>query len=247
MKKITITLFLIMFISLSLFSQKRGSVTWMSLSAKGGFGSTLLMHQESLSDGNVAYQYFSPAYFVGGRFGLTFGNYIGVSSELMYQAFSQKYDITTANSINYQKQTNLAALEFDVLFRFTALTGIYLELGPKFTQLKNIKQTTTGVDLPELNPIQFYEEKWTNIIFGIGFMPFRTDRLEISVGVRGAYGFKSIISDDNYYVVRDGVYSPNYLDPITNPITFQAVVEVNYIFGYFGIANCGKFKMKLFQ
>ena len=250
MKKSIFIIFIILFSASTIFSQKKGKVTWMSLAVKGGYGSSLLIHKESMEDSKIQYNYFSPAFFVGGRFGLTFGNYIGVSSELLYQSFSQKYGIT-APTESYQKQIDFKALEFDILLRFTSPTGFYAQIGPKFTKILSINQFTTGAVLPDPNLDLFaeqkYLEKWTNLIFEFGFMPYRNDRLEISIGLRGAYGFKSIINDESYFVHNDGIYFKNYLDATTNPATLQAVIEINYMFGYFGIANCGKFKIKLFE
>ena len=250
MKKFIFTTVILMFLTLSMFAQrKQTNVTWMSLAAKGGYGSTMLLHVESLQDANIGYQYFSPTFFVGGRFGLTFGNYLGVSAEVLYHSFGQGYNIT-ASSASYEKQTDFTALEYVFFFRFTSDLGFYAELGPKITKLSSISQSTTtslpdpGIDL-FLEPK--YIDKWTNLIFGMGMRPIRTDRFEASIGIRASYGFSSIIEDDTYFVLKDGVYSPSYVDTKTNPITVHGVIELNYIFGYFGTANCGKFKVKLFQ
>ncbi len=249
MKKITILLSLVMFVSLFANAQK-GKVTWMSLAVKGGYGSSMMMHMESLTDDNVTYKYFSPSYFVGGRFGLTFGNVVGVSTNVLYSNFMQGYSIDSSN-VKYDKQTNFSALDFDVILRLTSETGFYFELGPKFTKINSITNTipiSSSSALINQNVIENYKPNWTSILLGMGFMPYRSDRVEVSLGFRASYGFSSIITDNNqYYAVKDVFYSPNYTDPTTNPIQLYGVVELNYLFGYFGTANCGKFKVILFK
>lgn len=249
MKKTTILLGLIIFTSLFANAQK-GKVTWMSLAVKGGYGSSMMMHMESLNDQNVTYKYFSPSYFVGGRFGLTFGQIVGVSTNVLYSNFMQGYSIDN-QTLKYDKQTNFKALDFDVTLRLTSPTSFYFEIGPKFTKINSVTNT-----IPTSNSSAFieqdvqenYKPNWTSILLGMGFMPYRSDRVELSLGFRASYGISSIISDNNdYYAVKDALYSPTYTDPTTTPIQLYGVVELNYLFGYFGTANCGKFKVILFK
>lgn len=233
----------------SLFANaQRGKVTWMSLAVKGGYGSSMMMHMESLNDQNVTYKYFSPSYFVGGRFGLTFGQVVGVSTNVLYSDFMQGYSIDNLGT-KYDKQTDFKALDVDVTLRLTSPTSFYFEIGPKFTKINSITNSMPPTSsIISVDVMDNYKPNWTSILLGMGFMPYRSDRVELSLGFRASYGFSSIITDNNqYYAVKDAVYSPTYTDPTTNPIQLYGVVELNYLFGYFGTANCGKFKVILFK
>ena len=82
------------------------------------------------------------------------------------------------------------------------------------------------------------------IAFGMGFMPYNGDRVQVSIGARAAYGFKNMVEDDQ---------EPFY-DLTSQPVTaetknlnVQILLEVNYFFAKFGTANCGRHGIEFFK
>lgn len=254
MKKNIILLLLGVVLTTSLFAQKRKSSTinWLSIAIKGGYGTTILMNQNIFNDINVAPNFMNGSYFVGGRFGWTFGDYVGLSFETDYSSFGQEYSIT-ATSGAISKNIDFTSLDMLGLFRFTAETGFYLELGPKFSTIKSVKENP--IPNPAFYPagaMSIFNEKYMSAVLGLGFMPYMGDRITVSVGFRANYGWKNMVSDSYplYFTVSDDGRYPQpatYTNSMTNLIQLHGVVELNYFFGFFGDATCGRGRLMLFQ
>ena len=254
MKKITI-LILLLFVTSVIYSQKRskkrGSVVkWLSLELKGGYGNSLLINSTTMTDENIAMDFFNSAYSYGGRFGITYGNNLSVSFEVLSSAFSQNYDINDNTNI-YLKTQEFKSLDYLALIRYTSDYGFYFEAGPKFSTLKSatIKNSENFNFTNENNYIDNFNEKYTSIAAGLGFAVFRTDRLNINLGLRGSYVFNDFVKNANFYAVNDGVYRPDITTGTssTNPLSVKVMLGVNYFFGFWGDASCGRGRIMFFQ
>jgi len=248
MKKIVIFIFAFILINNSLFAQrKRGYVNWLSMSFKGGYGVSALLNTDTYNDPNITPNFMSGSYFVGGRFGVTYGETIGNSFEVNYTNFSQEFDMKSGSEMLNNK-TQMTSLDFIGLLRVTTATGFYLEVGPKFSNIKKISESPT-IEQSLLD--NAYKKKYTAAVLGFGMMPLRTDRVTLSIGARFNYGFSDIINDNTQYfaVSDDGRYIPSniYTNSQINVIQAHAVLELTYFFGYFGTANCGKHGIVLFK
>ncbi|NJO88523.1 MAG: hypothetical protein HC831_05820 [Chloroflexia bacterium] len=75
------------------------------------------------------------------------------------------------------------------------------------------------------------------------------DRLQVTLGLRGSYALGNLVEESSdYYVLRDGVYIPQGdFTAKTSPFTLKLMVEVNYIFGFWGDASCGRGRLMFFQ
>lgn len=249
------TLFLIILLS-SVFvvNAQRGSSTikWLSIALKGGYGNSILFNDSYKNDPNISLDYVSPSYMYGGRFGITYGDYVGVSVEYQQVGFSQKYDIKNGSEV-YNKETKLKSTDIAILLRFTSPTGFYAEAGPKFITLNDVSQTTSiSVTDPTVEESDYlkskYVEKYNGFTFGLGLTPYNGDRVTLSVGIRGTYSGNSIIADENYFsLTDDGNYTASYKDATTKPFHAQFVVELNYFFGFWGDATCGRGRLMFFQ
>ena len=241
MKK-TILLFVIIFISLQSFSQQ--DPTWFSISARGGFGTSMLVNTPSLSDSKIDYEYFSPSYYYGGRFGLMFGDYIGVSAEVSMNSFSQNY-MVHGISTDLHRLMKINTFDYALLLNLETPTGFYFEIGPKFSFLNSANLLNTGENInSSFDRINKFEPKFTSIVFGIGMKPIMTDVFEMKIGLRGAYSFTNIVSESGYIIPADDkiFYSPLYIDETTNPAQLMLSVEFTYVFAKIGKASCGKYK-----
>ncbi len=240
MKKFILTSVLILTITLS-FSQKQ--MTWISLSGRGGFGTSMLINVPSLDDSKIEYSYYSPSYYFGGRFGLMFGDFVGISFEVSMNSVSQNYDVHGITLLHQFIKIN--TFEFGPHLNLETPTGFYFEIGPNFTSLKNAKLTSTS-DIINLTADRTnkFAPQYTNLVFGIGMKPVMTEVFEMKIGIRGAYSFASIVSTPGYIIPADDNlnYVPSYFDEKTNPAQLMASVELTYIFGRFGKANCGKYR-----
>ncbi len=256
MKTRFLTLTICLLLTVSSFAQRRGSsnINWLSIAPKAGVGMSLLMNQNTFEDPKVSPNFFNLSYFMGGRLGwsvdLNSGATVGLSFEVDYSSFGQEYSVNLDNS-NLTKNTQITSLDLFPMFRFTAATGFYLEVGPKFSTLKSIEEIEMPSSIMYPTGLEsIYNEKYTSAVFGFGFMPVMLDRITLSIGLRANYGWKSMTNNDNYYsVMDDGKYFPitPYSDATINLIQVQGVVEFNYFFGFFGDATCGRGRLMLFQ
>jgi len=252
MKRIFLIFIAGLLISTSLFAQKRktSTINWLSIAIKGGYGGSLLMNQNIFSDKKVTPNFMNGSYFFGGRIGWTLGDYIGVSFETDFSTFGQEFDVFDG-SVNFNKITKISSMDLIPMLRFTATTGFYAELGPKFSTLKSITETPTlDAALFPGGLTNVYNEKYTSAILGIGFYYLFVERITLSLGFRANYGWKSMVSNSSYYsVTDDGRYFPDtpYTNSTVNLIQLQGVLELNYFFGFFGDASCGKGRLMLFK
>lgn len=245
MKKVISLIFALLLISAYTFAQRgRGGSTikWLNIAPKAGIGNSILINQDITDDENIKPDYLSPSYCFGGRTGITFGDHIGVYFELLYSYFGQKYDVKTPS---YDVETKINTLDYVGLLRYTSAYGIYVETGLKFSNMKSAKETNTA-DEQERDMMNNYISKYKNVIFGVGLAPLRRERFEINFGVRASYGLDDITDD---YIFNGSAYNrpPYSSDSPTNPLTVRAILEFNYIFGFFGDASCGNGRLMLFQ
>jgi len=248
MGKKLILIFVSILLTTSVFSQRKGQyVNWLSMSVKGGYGVSALLNMDTYNDPNVAPKYTSGSYFFGGRFGITYGENVGTSFEVNYTNFSQEFTIKSGTEFINNK-TQFTSLDLIGLLRFTSTTGFYAEIGPKFSNIKSVTETPS-IEKSILD--NAYKTRYNSAILGLGFMPLITDRVTLSVGLRVNYGITDIINDNTQYfaVTDDKRYTPDniYTDSKTNVLQVHGVVELNYFFGYFGTANCGKHGIILFK
>jgi hypothetical protein len=228
-------------------SNRRGgggsTVKWLSLAAKGGFGNSIFLNNEIKNNSDVSPELLTPSYFIGGRFGFTFGDFVGVSFEALSSTFGQKYSIRY-NSNDQNKEFKMKSLDYLVLFRYTGETGFYAELGPKFSTIKSVVETNT-LNNPASDVGNNFVTKFNSVVLGFGMMPVRTDRLTVSLGLRGNYSMNSLVVNENYFPLHE--FGVNNSDNKLKPLAVQLVLEINYFFAFFGDASCGKGRIMFFQ
>ena len=240
MKKTTLILVIIFFTTIS-FSQN--TMTWFSIGVRGGFGTSMLINVPSLDDSKIDYSYFSPSYYYGGRFGLMFGDYVGVSAEVSMNSLAQGYSVHGTELMERFMRIN--TFDFGFLLNLETETGFYFEVGPKFSTIKSANLTNTGDNINALfDRTDKFTPEFTSLMFGIGMKPVMTDVFEMKIGLRGAYNFGNIVGQSGYIIPADDqvIYAPSYIDETTNPAQLMLSVEFTYVFGRFGKASCGKYR-----
>ena len=248
MKK-TALIFFIFFLFIGMLSAQRKSQTikWFSFAAKAGFGNSVFLNTDHIDDGNVGLNYFSLSQSFGGRLTFTYGDNIGIGSELLFSSYNQSYSINN-NGTLYDKDVKIKAVDILPFFRYTGNNAAYIELGGKFSRINSVTETNSIQEnfYPVTNWSDNYESKFTSVFLGFGFALYKNDRLDVNLGARMAYSFSDLTP--NYNITDDGFYLPDYVkSSATNPISVQAILEVNYFFAFWGDANCGRGRLMLFQ
>ncbi len=251
---------LVLFLSLLVttgFAQRHGNgeIKWLNISAKGGYGGTMLFNSDVSGDGNVTQDFLSPSYEFGGRFAIGYGDFVSLGVEVLSAGFGQDYSVNPPNGESYTKTQRFTSFDILPTLRYTSPYGFYFEAGPKFSTLKTAKvDNSVDGSFIDGNPDQDYmlnfTEKFTSIVAGMGMALHNGDRLQVTLGLRGSYALGNFVEESSdYYVLADQVYlqpSTNFTSK-TSPFTLKLMLEVNYIFGFWGNASCGRGRLMFFQ
>jgi len=247
-------LILLIFSTTTTFAQKRkknkDAIKWISISAKGGVGNSILLNKDVADEKNVSLDYLSLSYCYGGKLTFTYGESLGFGIEALSSKFGQKYDIKQDN-FTYNKNLQLKSLDYVFFFRYSGEGGAYFELGPKFTNLKS-QNLTNSIDdnfKAQDNLLDFYKKKYTSLMLGFGFSAIRTERFTMNMGLRGAYALGDLVNDHQQYILNDQVYIPQKTvnEASTNPFSLQIMLEFNYFFAFWGDASCGRGNLMFFK
>lgn len=260
MRKIILIILNISFIVSFASAQRQANLTWFDISVKGAYGSTFLINRNILNDNNAQMNIMkSNNYSYGLRLGFFVNEFTGISFEGQNMIYTQVFDLKNGGrdqNINYAKTIAFEAQDLALLFRVVLYTGVYAEIGPKMSWMQLV-ETTNSIDAEFQDvPSDQYKERYTSVVGGLGIAVLRTpdDRLRLNLGVRLHYSIDNIMKDANWPPLEDGVYNMNYEYAsqysdiqTTKPLFVQAVAEINYFFGFYGRARCGRTKFVLFR
>ncbi|MBD3637359.1 MAG: hypothetical protein HUJ25_08410 [Crocinitomicaceae bacterium] len=235
---------LIILLSLLFLSYTSEAQLWFDLGLKGGVGSGIAMNKTINDDGR-----FNPSagfnYFFGGKFGINYGHYVGITCDVDYGAY--KYGFQQAevpgkpDTESYKFTMAYNSINVMPMFRFTK-DASYLEVGPQFQFVRN--PSIEDEAYPGSAPSGDYiSSRLTGLVFGFGAHMLGNEVISLMMGLRFNYVLSDLTADD---WVDSSFPFNNYPDITThtktNPINAQIVMEVNYSLGYFAknTSGCGK-------
>ena len=257
-----LSLTFIFIISLNTFSQG-----WLDCGIKGGFGGSALVNSNVWKNSTIEHL-LSPAYTFGGKVGLNFNMNFQITMDFMHKGASQRYlfqpeiepsGINGDARTNWNKTVKLNSFDFPLLFRHNGDNGSFFEIGPQFSFIGRVKETT---DQAGVLPKREIKEYFTNTNFGavIGFGSFMlgTQNTYLVLGFRVHYGLQDLISEkggkdlNSYYPLNNGE-----LDEFengfqfeeykaTNPLSAVVYLEVNYDLAYLTRSKCKRTALKFF-
>lgn len=226
------------------------TIKWFSIAAKAGYGNSVLLNVNNIEDKHVELNYLTPSLSYGGRFTFTYGDKIGFGADVLSSTFGQKYTIDNNGTI-YEKEVKIKSLDVFPFFRFTGEKAGYFEIGPKFSNIKSIDVTNSineNFSQNSENIDNHYSQKFTSLVLGFGLAVYKNERMDVNLGTRFSYSFTDFTPGYTYNVVNDGFYLPEKdILTDTNPLSVQAILEVNYYFAFWGDATCGKGRLMLFK
>lgn len=247
------TIIALLAISFQMMAQRGGAPNWLSLAGKIGIGGSNFMCKQLTDNENFSLNYLSPAFSVGGRLGVVFVDRVGVSVEYLSSNSQNKAEFNPHIQGESVINSNLKMKSGDILIlgRYTGEYGFYLEVGPKITSIKDVTREIDGnlgflgVNASD-NVTDKFKGKFNSIVFGFGFSPYNGERVQVTLGIRGAYCNKNALEvDDNIFGLTK--HMAGIKDIEMKPFSAQAMVEVNYHFARFGSATCGKQRIIFFK
>ncbi|UKN01464.1 PorT family protein [Paracrocinitomix mangrovi] len=218
---------------------------WFDVGAKAGIGAGFPMNK-TLNDDSRLNIGVGMNYFFGGKVGINFGEYVGLTCDVDYGKYNFGFNqseipgFTSTESYKYKFGYN--ALGVMPMFRFTKEMS-YLEIGPQFLFASNQyieDEAGSGVS-PTAE--ELIDSRMTGVTFGFGAHMIGNEIISLMMGLRFNYVFSGITSDT--YEATNYPFS-NYYDITsankTSPINAQIVLEVNYSLGYIArsTTSCGK-------
>jgi len=230
---------LILTLSISAYSQR--NITWIFASGSGAYGTSFFFNEASLNDDNISYNYYSPSYYFGGRFGFIFGETTGIVASIYKNTMTQGYIIEN-NSSTQNVNASIGMLQYDVMLLVQSETGFYFNVGPEFAKVKSAILNVSGATDNQYDIMDKITPNLTGLSFKMGIKPLRTDLIELNLGVTGTYFFSSLISQSGYILpLHDRTfYNPAITDEKTFPVQLGINLELVYTFARYGRASCGK-------
>ena len=233
--KNVISLFLLLFLSLSSFGQFA-----VDVQGKGLANSTWLVNK-NISDQGASQDYapaWGSSYGVAGNiyFGMT-----GVGIEFLYTTHNAAYTgIYSLNDIptgNYTSNIKLQTIQIPLLLKFQSDKGAYIEIGPQLTNISSAQFDRSG----ELIGIGFDESKdvsdeyassYISGVLGFGSkIAFGDLPLGLLLGIRLQYSFEDLMGVDGEGLSLGSNENPGFWYPTHEPtqaISGGLVVGLTY-------------------
>ena len=238
----------IFFISLNTFSQ-----AWVDCGLKGGYGITGLINSNVWNEPKID-PLISTGYAFGGKLGLNFNLNYQITIDFIGKSSNQRYLFEPTETIgSREKNIRYNAFEIPLLFRHNSDNGSFLEIGPQFSFLTGVTETTN-----EQNINSYFQSNNLGAVLGFGSYIFGGDNAYLVFGLRIHYGIQDILSNEGgrnltkHYPINDGemdVYSSDFefnsYAP-TNPISGLAYLEFNYDLAYLVTSSCKRTVIKFF-
>ncbi len=250
MKRLAILSVLIFALGMVSAQRQKQVIKWFSIAPKATFGNSVLLNADIMGDKSISPDFMTVGYSYGGKFTYSFGQEHHFGLEYMLSSFGQKYGILTDAGESYSKIVSMTGSEISPYYRYRGLQGGFVDFGFKFSTLKTAQGTSEGVELARYDGslMQYYDPKFTSMIFGFGMSFQIHERIDINGGLRFAYSLTDITASSKFNITDDFVYRPGYtLTATTNPVSAQFLLELNYYFAFYGDAKCGRGRLMFFQ
>lgn len=218
------------------FSSLQGQI-WMDIGAKGSYGLGVLLNSNIMQD-NRHEMRLGTGYAYGGKAGLNFGDRHGFTFDAIIAKNTQQYDFkTTLLEVN-NNELAWENLHLYVMYRLQT-DGVYFELGPRFSTLRQVSHTFGGADIAGTDN---YAEKATGAALGWGGYLFGNDFFALMFGMRIDYAITDFVSEKGQGLNYPAPYILTGYETYqsTHPITGQIVLELNFGLGGYAKTRCGQ-------
>ena len=208
---------------------------WMDVGLKGGFGLTGMLNKNLFDDRDYEHHLTAGNTF-GGKLGLFFGLFNGITLDAMYSSSNQKFDYLKLNK-TYDHNINWKTIDLALLYRMQK-DGVYVELGPQYSLIQKV--TNSDPNDPNTTTTDFYEKNYLSGVFGVGGYLFNVETFTTMLGIRLGYGFGDMINAKGKAAHYPTPNIATYVDKPTNAAWVQLVLEANFALGYYGRTSCSK-------
>jgi len=211
---------------------------WFDVGLKGGYGPTLLVNNNVFNDRTYDHK-ITTGYGFGGKVGIYFNEFNGVTFDAMYSRAKQGFSYETSQGggeLNHDIEWN--NLDLFLLYRMQQ-HGVYFEIGPAYSMVNKITQNDQGSpDVTDLT--DFYNDTYWSGVVGFGGYVANSGRFTLMLGLRASYAVTDFVNETgkagNYPNPNRTLEYESY--KATHPLNVQLVLEANFGIGYFAKTCC---------
>jgi hypothetical protein len=208
---------------------------WLEAGGKFNFGPSGFYNANIAADENHDYS-LSMAFAYGIAVGVNIGDYHGFNVEGLLGSYYQNLSYR-GDSVRTRNQVEWEVIDLALLYRYYSPGGIYLEAGPKMSNVRNVKQTfaRTPVDAGGQ-----YSDRYFSGVLGVGAILAGSEVLVLKFGMRAEYAFTDLVSDLGVKNQFPAFYT-QYAEPATtSPYRLSFGFELSFGLGGTARAACGR-------
>lgn len=213
---------------------------WLEIGPKATFGPSGYFNSTLASDDQHDYT-LNLSFNYGAVVGLNIGDYHGFNIEALWGTYFQDL-VSFENPIDNSNRFERNSLEWEVadlyaLYRYYPESGMYLELGPKYTFVRELSQTL-GSEVVDTKGQ--YEDNYVSGVVGLGAFLSGSETMVFKAGLRVEYGLTDFVSPDG----MSNNFPANYSSTVdlANTVPYRVSFGLELSFGVGGIAKgaCGR-------
>ncbi|MEM1215848.1 MAG: hypothetical protein AAGJ82_09200, partial [Bacteroidota bacterium] len=165
------------------------------------------------------------------------GDFHGFNFEVMTGTYFQTFTFRPNADMRVRNTVEWEVLDLYALYRFYPENGMFLEIGPKFTRVQNVKHTQ-GVD--EKPVAGNYEEDYVSGVLGIGAFLAGSETMVFKSTLRFEYGFTDLVTEQGMAAGYPSFGSSLADQGATTPIRFSFGFEISFGLGGIAQGACGR-------
>ncbi|MDX1480002.1 MAG: hypothetical protein R3301_19980 [Saprospiraceae bacterium] len=217
---------------------------WFDLGFKFGVGPTIMYNKNIFDDRDYDHVLTSGT-AIGGKLGVNFADHHAFTFDYLSSKSKQNFEYSDGVVNNLRNEFAWDHSDILIMYRYSGY-GAFIELGPKFSSVKEVRQSFLGA--PEGDVSNLFEDNYKSVVFGFGSYLMGSDLLTVQVGVRLHYALDDFISPEGQALNFPTVATAYQEYRETRATAVQFGVEINYAFGRFARAACShRWKLILFE
>lgn len=208
---------------------------WLEAGGKFTFGPTGYYNANIINDEKHDYS-LNMAFSYGLMAGLNIGDYHGFNLEALFGTYFQ--DLTYRGGTTPE----VNSLEWEIadlyaLYRFYPENGMYLEVGPKLSQVRKTSQT---LGIVPADTKEQYAKQYYSAVAGVGALIAGSDLMALKMGLRAEYGLTDLVSEAGQTANFPAYYTTYEKTVITRPLRVSIGMELTFGIGGVAKASCGR-------
>lgn len=209
---------------------------WVEAGVKANMGPSGYYNAFIAGDGQHDYT-MNLAFSYGGVIGLNVADFHGLNLEVLAGTYFQDIIYRPEGAPQLRNNLEWDVLDFLALYRYYPRSGMYLELGPKYTLVQALSQTSGPTVLATDGA---YEDAYFSGVAGIGAFLAGSEVMVIKAGLRFEYGLTDFVTADGIAAGYPSVASGNLMQGRTTPFRVSFGMEMSFGLGGIAQGACGR-------